>query len=467
MEKKVVMDIGLAFKPEKFKELVESSIYAIDFIGLQVNIDVLQKTINNKKINYFNYSKVYSFDDYDIKNQSENDLLDIINKVSWDKNTIDIWERCHAPAVFNYSMKSENSIISMIVSAFKFLIVEKPVYLLFFECPHSIESWTIAKVAENMGIPVRYCRNAMFHWRNVLLEGMNKHPKFFSDPEINHKPTQDEVDYFCQVEQNYQIGTEAIKPEFLEVMKERKQKKLFSFWTDLKQNWKRPYISFYKNACYKAYEKVSKEFNPNVGKYIVFFMHLQPERTTLPEGYGFCNHYKALKVLSELVPDDYTIYVKEHPANFYTKCSPCGRWPSFYTEIAKIKKVVFVPLEIDPYYMIGGCQCVSTITGTIAREALMMGKPVINFGLNTLYTELPYGMYNYVNTSSLKDFIDKFSAMDPKKIKQSFHDLMVNKVLSEGINGFPNIKEWKNSGTCIVLANEASRYEIFKFILSK
>jgi|WetSurMetagenome_2_1015567.scaffolds.fasta_scaffold190150_1 hypothetical protein len=465
MEKKVIIDVGLAFTNEQFEQLLEASKYYITFIGLSDHCKYLEKNINSPQFNCLDYVDLYSDHDYDIS-KDNTDIVEIINEISWDKNTIDIWDRCKAPVVFNYAMKSENDIIYMIINSYKYLQSEKPEFLLFYECAHSIQTWIIGKVAESIGIPVRYCRNGIFHWRNVLLEGMNRHAKLITDPEINQSPKKDEIDYFKHVEENYQLDTEAIKPEFMVVMKERKQKKLFSFWHDLKNNWTRPYVSIYKNACYGAYNKVCEEFI-NKGKYIVFFMHLQPERTTLPEGYGFCNHYKVLQILSDIIPKDWTIYVKEHPANFYTKCSPCGRWPSFYTDIAKINNVSFVPLETDPYLMISNCECVTTITGTIARESLMMGKPVINFGLNTLYTDLPLGMYNYIDYSSLKAFFTRLSDFKSDEIKKSFHDLLVNKVLKEGVNGFDNMNEWQNSGNCIIPANQKSRFEIFKYVLSK
>ncbi len=467
MEKKVIMDVGNAFSREQFLQLTKESKYHIIYIGTSLNTKHLKNQIGTVNIDYMEYEKLYNFDSFDIKNEHDYDLVSIINNITSDKNTFDIWERCRAPFIFNYAMKSENDIISMIVSSFKFLRSEKPHFLLFYECPHSIESWIIAKVAENISIPVRYCRNAIFHWRNVLLEGMNNNPKLFNAPELNIAPKKEEIDLFLQTESSYKIGTESIKPEFMMVMKERKQKKLFSFWQDIKINWKRPYVSLYKYVCYKAHNKVCYNFDTSVGKYIVFFMHLQPERTTLPEGYGFCNHYKAIKLLSELIPNDWTIYVKEHPANFYTKCSPCGRWPSFYTSIASINKVKFVPLETDPYYMIEKCECVTTITGTIARESLMMGKPVINFGLNTLYTILPKGMHNYTDVYSLNKFIEDMQKLDTNEIKISFHELILNTVLYQGINGFSNIAEWKNTGTCIITANQQSRFELMKHILSK
>ena len=227
----------------------------------------------------------------------------------------------------------------------------------------------------------------------------------------------------------------------------------------------KPQNYLYKYLCYRAYHKVSKGTTiPE--KYIVFYLHLQPERTTLPEGYGFTQQYKAISILNEIIPRDWTILVKEHPATFYRYCNPVGRWPSFYYDLDKLSNVKLVTLETDPYILIEKSKCVCTITGTIGREALMMGKPVINFGLNTFYKSLPIGMYNYKDYQSLKVFINNLEKFESLNIIESFKKIVINEVLCTGSVGLSDLTKWDNSGETLYKSNKISRYKLLSFALS-
>jgi hypothetical protein len=268
---------------------------------------------------------------------------------------------------------------------------------------------------------------------------------------------------FLDIESRYSKGLQFIKPEFVEVL--GKQKRIYSFWADFRKHWKKPEVSLYKYLCYKSYEKLSKD-TVIPDKYILFYLHLQPERTTLPEGYGFTQQYKALSLLNEALPDDCYILVKEHPATFYRYCIPSGRWPSYYKSLCELKKVKLLSIETDPYSLMGNCMCVCTITGTIAREALMSGRPVINFGLNTLYRSLPLGMYNYKDYDTFCAFISKLLTFTPDEIKQSFRSIVKNEVLTTGTIGVEALQSWNNSDEMSYTSNAKSRFKLLKYTLS-
>jgi len=269
---------------------------------------------------------------------------------------------------------------------------------------------------------------------------------------------------FEEIESRYSKGSKAIRPEYLVVMKERKMKKIYSFWKDFKSDWKHPHKVLYKNICYKTYEKLCTNDIPD--KYIVFFLHLQPERTTLPEGYGFTQQYKAITLLNEMIPDDWKIVVKEHPATFYRYCTPMGRWPGYYQALAALDKVVMVPLETDTYDLMERSLAVLTIAGTVNREGLMMGKPVIMFGLDFYFEEKPQGIYFYKDDTSLKSFIDESTKINPEEIKQSFHDYIMKVMMTTGTIGIKEGDVWDNSSECIMRCNRISRLKLLKYILS-
>ena len=76
-----------------------------------------------------------------------------------------------------------------------------------------------------MNIPVKYCRNHVFPWRNVLLQGMNKYPKVINSNFIDDPIQHGELELFYNILDRYTKGTKFIKPEFIEVLNKEKRRK--------------------------------------------------------------------------------------------------------------------------------------------------------------------------------------------------------------------------------------------------
>ena len=198
---------------------------------------------------------------------------------------------------------------------------------------------------------------------------------------------------------------------------------------------------------------------------MVFYLHLQPERTTLPEGYGFTQQYKAISILNEVIPVDWSIVVKEHPATFYRYCTPSGRWPQLYKDIAALDKVILTPLETDTYMLMEKSKCVVTIAGTVCREALMMGKPALQFGIDVFFGNTPLGLHNYESEEGLAKFINDIESYSKEDIKLSFENYIHNCSLNEGAIGITPETKWNNA-TSIWESNRVSRFKLMKKILT-
>ena len=461
----VILDVGKAFEYSEFKDLFDSSLYRILYIGEAHFIKDIMSNVESDNVEYWSYEQLYSYDDKMLTDSNKIRLTEVVNYVQNDKLTVELYDRTRSAYLFNYSTRNDIDIIKMTISAYRFVQEYEPSFMLLYECSHNIRSWVVAKVCEWRNIPVRYCRNHIFTWRNVLLEGMNRTPKLLGDNTIHTQPSEWENQMFFEIESRYDKGSNAIKPEYLEVMKERKMKKIYSLWKDFKQDWKHPHKVLYKNICYRSYEKLCSTNLPE--KFIVFFLHLQPERTTLPEGYGFTQQYKAISLLNELIPKDWRIVVKEHPATFYRYCTPMGRWPGYYKALASLEKVVLVPLETDTYALMEQSKSVATIAGTVNREGLMMGKPVIMFGLDFYFGEKPKGIYFYKDDISLKAFIEELEEMDGETIKKSFHNYILKEMMTTGTIGIIEGETWLNSSGCIQRCNRVSRIQLLNYVLRR
>ncbi len=133
-------------------------------------------------------------------------------------------------------------------------------------------------------------------------------------------------------------------------------------------------------------------------KYVYFPMHLQPELTTNPLGGMYADQMLAIEHLSDMLPDDWFIYIKENP---YQDEYRRGR--VFFERLNGLKKARMVPKETPTYKLMEHCQFLATITGTAGWEAVSGGKNALVFG-RAWYKSLP-GVFTYTPRLKLEDIL--------------------------------------------------------------
>jgi hypothetical protein len=119
-------------------------------------------------------------------------------------------------------------------------------------------------------------------------------------------------------------------------------------------------------------------------KYIYFSLHVEPERTMVPEGGIFHDQIRAIKLLRKSIPSNVKIYAKEHPNQFWLKdaCIDVQFYKGiqFYKEIKKIKNVELISNKTKADQLIKNAICTATITGTAGWESIRMNNKAIAFG---------------------------------------------------------------------------------------
>lgn len=137
----------------------------------------------------------------------------------------------------------------------------------------------------------------------------------------------------------------------------------------------------YKKSLKKYYH--SKAVVPDYEKpYVILPLHYQPEMTSNPSGDIFVDQMLCVDVLDKHLPPDFTIYVKEHPVQFQAhREGHTSRIKEFYDDLLRYKRVKLVPLNIDSFTLIRNSIAIATVTGTAGWEGMVLGKPVIIFGL--------------------------------------------------------------------------------------
>ena len=71
------------------------------------------------------------------------------------------------------------------------------------------------------------------------------------------------------------------------------------------------------------------------------------------------------------------LYIKEHPSIFTFSCHWKERTVTWYKKILKLNNVKLVNLQENSYKLIDKSICVTTISGTVAGEAIIRGKKLL------------------------------------------------------------------------------------------
>jgi hypothetical protein len=114
--------------------------------------------------------------------------------------------------------------------------------------------------------------------------------------------------------------------------------------------------------------------------YIVAFLHLQPERSTIPEGGVFAQQWLMVQMLSAVcAADGWNLYVREHPSTFMVGPKFYrGKW--FYNGLKALPNVSLVSTSVNSNSILKNAKAVATVTGTVGIEAVAKGIPALLFG---------------------------------------------------------------------------------------
>jgi hypothetical protein len=179
-------------------------------------------------------------------------------------------------------------------------------------------------------------------------------------------------------------------------------------------------VTFFSKLRYKyAYRRnMSKYVVRSVDlekKFVYFPMHLQPELTTHALGGIYVDQLLAVERLRNLLPPDWSIYVKENP-----KQTESMRPQTFFDRMRSIPNVELVSEDYDTYALLKNCIFLATITGTAGWEAISGGKKVLVFG-EAWYKSLP-GVFTYHKDINLDEIINYH--IDHKELEKEFSLLM-------------------------------------------
>ena len=119
--------------------------------------------------------------------------------------------------------------------------------------------------------------------------------------------------------------------------------------------------------------------------YAFFPLHAEPEMQINVYNRRYLNQIEAVRAVAGNLPVGMKLLVKEHPWTV-------GRRPlGYYRKLLEIPNVMLVSPAIDSRPLILHARVMAMISGSIALEAAVIGKPVVTLG-KALFNVLPPGM---------------------------------------------------------------------------
>lgn len=130
----------------------------------------------------------------------------------------------------------------------------------------------------------------------------------------------------------------------------------------------------------RRYESLQVE--PDLEQSYVFVtLHNQPESTSVPMGGLFGYQLLMIDILSRALPEGWLLYVKEHPAQLYSRpVSRKFRCPTFYDDIVAYHNVRLVPALYASPELTQNARAVASANGSVCWEAVHRGVPSLVFG---------------------------------------------------------------------------------------
>lgn len=403
----------------------------------------------------------------DVPNYSELEFQQCLEYVISNQATRVIYER-------GYTLKgivfADADIERIAYNAYVTLLKYKIDTFISHNTPHQLIYHIFGLVAKFLKISTFSIRDSAMMWRVALERDLiwGKQVRLNYTSQNSHLDLSDVDDFIKSKTQSYDKAV----TEFEGAMLNRYKSKGYPdklIWKDFITDWKAKGIArAAKSALYKR--QVSNSFllnsvlksdsRINHDNYALFYLHYQPERTTLPEGGIYNQQILAIRSLRRYLPSEMSIVLKEHPATFRHRLNSKYRNAEFYHQLGAIENTFLINDLKNDFDLLDKAKFISSIKGTVLIEGAIRGKCGVYFG-NPSYKGLP-GSFHINSLPNIDSFLS-LCEEDSERIKIEAREYLIDQytitVASEvvGPEKFSNEKEYWNSSKLLlrfILHNE-------------
>lgn len=191
-------------------------------------------------------------------------------------------------------------------------------------------------------------------------------------------------------------------------------------------------------------------------KFVLYTLHMQPEASVDVVGVYFDDQLQNIKNIWRILPDDWHIVIKEHSNAIG------NRTYRFFKEFKKLKNSIILHEKSDSHSIIDKAEAIFTVSGTIAYEASLKGKPAFTFA-DIFFNKLTNCMKISLNTlREIKNIQNLFEILQKEnKYKLEIEDY--SKYLYQrsfnGIVDAPvNSSDWYDEENTKTVSNEFNKF---------
>jgi hypothetical protein len=280
----------------------------------------------------------------------------------------------------------------------------RPTRLISSSTPHSVEAWVFAKTCEHLDVPVYVLErtpinNRAWVYRGIDTQEVVTRPR----PGLPAQLTPYSRDLIRE-QREAKPGAKDRHGFYVSRMdlSSVKGSNTNSWWSYRRElgvlsagsllGIPLRLLSVYmKNRLYRSYRNLAVSDLPT-SPFIIFFMHYQPERSSLPEGLSHVQQWTALRLLSMALPSGWSLLVREHPTTWLQPLDISVRTTDLYAQIASLPNTKICSMDLDTFEVIDRCAAVATLTGSVGFQAILRNRPVIAFGLPA-YKDHPASLF--------------------------------------------------------------------------
>ncbi|MBD3792769.1 MAG: hypothetical protein IE889_01240 [Campylobacterales bacterium] len=361
----------------------ESLITIVHWFG-----DIPDATLSIRKINRLKFTLQTGKRPYDtFYNEIEDSYL---------KTFIDMYAR---ERYTNATFHEYQHIFSLYYTLFAHYLYEANIELIFFSnLPHFGADLVLYALAKKLEILVLITHQSQFSNRFYTLDDINNYHSFLDNngynnpvPIQNIQPTFKKHLFYMNIKKRNFFP--CLKPLLLKDLK---------MGLKGKRGRTIAHALVHYSKCKTFRKRLEKAQTIHVDfskKYVYFALHWQPELTTTAIGGRYSDQIRAIETLSQLIPDDYYIYVKENPKQTWYQ-----RDELFFKRLSIIPNTIYLSNQISTYELIENSQFIATISGTVGWEAISGGKNALIFG-QAWYQNLP-GVFHYTPKLKFEEIIN-------------------------------------------------------------
>ncbi len=345
----------------------------------------------------------------------------------------------------------------LVIGCCNYIFKKKLKYLFSGGVPHSIETWILATILEKIFLGEVYIFEiSSLPGYTSIFKSMDEHHQLELDSRFKLTDVSSDKYSLDYINSSQKSSTNRDERGLLTWLYDLDK---YNKWEIKKtrQIPQRIIQKIYSKYIFRKYLKSAFKKTEIEKDSIVFFMHYQPEATSLPVGQNYIEQSNAINALRMALPENTKIYVKEHPYQYKQPIDPRFRPINYYQIISSIKNVEFLHPMYPSYDLIDQARCISTLNGKVGFQSLLRKKPVICFGLASYRNH--DGCHFYSNKKNLQYFLNSIDNIDFYLSNNNFLSSLKNKCIS-GFNPVNNkLPTIKNS-----IYEKARRVGIINFI---